>query len=372
MRDIPIGSTHRFVIINLLLLAFAPSSMASASVFSQVDSQRSSSGVAGIIQTPSSPGLNLTLNTPSVTIGLGEDAIVALTITGINGFNDTVALSSSMAVNPPGTSGDGFSVSFRKDAFRISPANPTVLVNVTINAYTLPPYLPAYPPLGSYTMTVFALGQTPPLYSASAKVQVTVVPYALPDPKLLFELGYKGPATSGATIQLDSSFIDVGNTQLVVSGLSFSGDFGTFSEPSWFPLSLFPGEKKALSLNLTIPSGMLLGSHRISSMSTWEYYVPNYYNANGNNFYSGGWTVGNAIVVNGSIVVVANTPPFGPMASALSLAVRNPAVIIGLTIYALLAALASILVIRRDQRKMHKLTKIEPAYVTNQTDLVSR
>lgn len=360
MRNIPIGSTRWFIIINLLLLAIAPWSMSGALAFSQDNSQRSSNTITSAIQTTSSPGLNLTLNTPSVTIGLGEDTIVTLNITGVNGFNDSVALSSSMAPNPPGTSGDGFSASFRKDAFRISSANPTVQVNVTINAYTLPPYLPAYPRLGSYTMMVFALGQTPPLYAASAKMQVTVIPYAPPDPKLLFELGYKGPANPGATIQLDGNFTDIGNTQLVVAGLSFSGDFGAFSEPRGFPQSMFPGEKKTVSVNMTIPSGMNLGSHRISSVSGWDYYLPNHYDATGNNVYTGGWNAGNELVVSGSITVVSSTSPFGPLASALSLAFRNTWVIVGLTLYAFLAALASILVIRNDQRKVRRLTGTQP------------
>jgi hypothetical protein len=361
MRNIPIGPTHWFTIINLLLLAIAPSSMAGAFAFSQSNSQRSSGTTTSMIQTSSNPGLNITLNTSSVTIGLGEDAIVALTITEVNGFNDTVALSSSMMPNPPGTSGDGFSGSFSQNAFRVSPANPTVRVNVTINAYTLPPYLPAYPPLGSYTMTVFALGQTPPLYSASAKMQVTIIPYTSPDPKLLFELAYRGPANPGATIQLDSNFTDIGNTQLVVSGLGFNGDFGTLSQPSRFPLFMFPGEKETISLNITIPSRISLGSHRISSMSIWNYYLPNHYDASGNTFYSGSWNAGSPIVVNGSVNVVSNSIPLGPLASALSPAFRNPVVIAGLTIYAFLAALASILVIRNDQRKVRKLTKTQPA-----------
>jgi hypothetical protein len=361
MRNIPIRSTHWFIITNLLLLAIAPSSVAGAFAFSQGNSQRSSSTIASMIQTSSYPGLNLTLNTSSVTVGLGEDAIVALSVTEVNGFNDSVALSSSMAPNPPGTSGDGFSGSFSQNAFRISPANPTVHVNVTINAYTLPPYLPAYPPLGSYTMTLFALGQTPPLYSASAKMQVTVVSYTPPDPKLLFELGYKGPANPSATIQLEGNFTDIGNTQLVVAGLDLSGDFGALSERPGFPLSMFPGDKKTVSVNITIPSGMALGSHRISSMSAWDYYLPNHYDANRNNFYPGGWNAGNAVVVNGSITVVSNTPPFGPLASALSLAFRNTLVIVGLTVYAFLAALASILVIRNDQQKARKLTRSQPS-----------
>ena len=310
-----------------------------------------------MIQPSSYLGLNLTLNTSSVTVELGEDAIVALTITGVNGFNDSVALSSSMAANPPGTSGDGFSGSFSQNAFRISPANPTVHVNVTIDAYTLPPYLPAYPPLGSYTMTVFALGQTPPLYSGSAEMQVRVIPYTPPDPKLLFELGYKGSANPGAVIQLDSNFTDTGTTQLVVTGLDFSGDFGALSQQTGFPLSMFPGEKKTVSVNITIPSGMTIGSHRISSMSRWAYYLPNHYDANGNNFYPGGWNAGNAVVIDGSITVVSNARPFAPLASALSLAFRNPVVIVGLTVYAFLTALASILVIGNDQRKAHKLTR---------------
>jgi len=313
-----------------------------------------------MIHTSSYPGFNLTLNTSSVTVGLGEDAVVALNITEVNGFNDSVALSSSMAPNPPGTSGNGFSGSFSQNAFRISPANPTVHVNVTINAYTLPPYLPAYPPLGSYTMTVFALGQTSPLYSASAKIQVTVIPYTPPDPKLLFELGYKGPAKPSATIQLEGNFTDIGNTQLVVAGLDFTGDFGALSERQGFPLSMVPGDKKTVSVNITIPSGMALGSHRISSMSAWDYYLPNHYDANGNSFYPGGWNAGNAVVVNGSITVVSNTPPFGLLASALSLVFRNPVVVAGLTVYVFLAALASILVIRNDQRKARKLTKTQP------------
>jgi hypothetical protein len=353
-RNMPLESA-RWTVILLLLLALAPLNMVNALAVGHGNSQQNPDTLVNIPQTGLSPGLNLTLNTPSVTIGLGEDAIVALTITGVNGFNDSVALSSSMVPNPPGTSGDGFSGSFSQNIFRISQVNPTVRINMTINAYTLPPYLPAYPPLGSYTMSLFALGQTPPLYSTSAKLQVTVLPYTPPIPKLLFELGYKGPANPGATIQLDSNFTDIGNTQLVISGLSFSGDFGTFIAPSSLPLSLFPSEKKTLSLNVTIPSGMILGSHRIYSTSTWDYYLPNHYNANSNNFYSGGWNAGNPIIVNGSIAVVANTPPFGPLPSALGVAVRNPAVFVGLTIYALLAALASILVIRRDQRKAHKL-----------------
>jgi len=357
----PIGSTHWFIIINVLLLAIAPSSMAGVFAFSQGNSQRSSSTTTSMIQTSSYPGLNITPNTSAVTIGFGEDAIVALTVTGVNGFNDTVALSSSMTPNPPGSSGDGFSGSFSQNAFRISSANPTVRINMTINAYTLPPYLPAYPPLGSYTMTVFALGQTPLLYSASAKMQVTIIPYTPPDPKLLFELTYRGPANPGATIQVDSNFTDIGNTQLVVSGLGFNGDFGTFSGPSGFPRSMFPGEKETLSLNITIPSAMSLGSHRISSISTWDYYLPNHLDASGNNFYPGSWNAGDAIVVNGSVNVVSNTIPFGPLASTLSLAVRNPVVIAGLTIYAFLVALASILVIRNDQRNARKLTERQPA-----------
>jgi hypothetical protein len=363
MSKIPIGSTHWFIIINLLLLAIAPSSIVGAVAVSHGNSQRASSAMPSIVQTSSSPGLNLTLDTSSVTIGLGEDAIIGLTITGTNGFNDTVALSSSIAPNSPGTTGDGFSGSFSKDVFRISPGNPTFRVNVTVKAYTLPPYLPAYPPLGSYTMTVFATGQTPPLYVASTQMQVNVQPYAPPNPKLLFELGYKGPASPSATIQLDSNFTDIGNVELVVTGLGFSGDFGSFNEPVGLPLSIYPSEKKSLSLNLTISSGMSLGSHRISSMSTWDYYVPNHYDANGNNFYAGGWTTGNAIVVNGSIAVVSNIPsPFGLLASALNLAFRNPAVIVGLTIYAILVTLASILIIRNDLRKGRELAKMHKVF----------
>jgi hypothetical protein len=233
---------------------------------------------------------------------------------------------------------------------------------VTVKAYTLPPYLPAYPPLGSYTLTVFATGQTPPLYVASAQLHMNVQPYAPPNPKLLFELGYKGPANPDAIIQLESNFTDIGNVQLAVTGLRFSGDFGRFNQPSGFPLSIYPGEKKTLVLNLAISSGMSLGSHQISSVTTWDYYIPNYYNAYGNNFYPGGWAAGNPIVANGSIIVVANTsPPFGSLTSALSGAFRNPALIVGLTIYASLAALASIVVIRRDQRKIRKLARMQPA-----------
>src|SRR5689334_19273554 len=131
MRNIPIGSTHWFTIINLLVLTITPSSMAAAFAFSQGNSQRSSGTTTSMIQTSSYPSLNITLNTSAVTIDLGEDAIVALTITGVNGFNDTVALSSSMMSNPPGSSGDGFSGSFSQNAFRVSPASPTIHVNVT-------------------------------------------------------------------------------------------------------------------------------------------------------------------------------------------------------------------------------------------------
>jgi hypothetical protein len=348
----------RWTVILLLLVALAPLNMVNALAVGHGNSQQNPDPLVNILQTGSSPGLNLTLNTPSVTMGLGEDAIVALTITGVNDFNDTVALSSSMAPNSPLTTGDGFSGSFSKDVFRISPGNPTLRVNVTVEAYTLPPFLPAYPQLGSYTITVFATGQTPPLYVASTQMQVNVQPYAPPTPKLLFELGYNGPASPSATIQLDSNFTDIGNVQLVVTGLGFSGDFGSFNEPVGLPLSIYPGEKKSLSLNLTISSGMSLGLHRISSMSTWDYYVPNYYDASGNNFHPGSWTTGNAIVVNGSIVVAANIHSlFGPLASALSLAFRNPAVPLGVIIYAILVTLASILIIRKDHRKAGKLAR---------------
>jgi hypothetical protein len=211
-------------------------------------------------------------------------------------------------------------------------------------------------------MTVFALGQTPPLYSASTQMLVTVQTYAPPDPKVLFELGYKGPANPGSTIQLDSNFTNIGNAQLVITGLRFGGEFGSFSEPSGFPLSIFPGQKKTLSLNMTISPGTSLGSHRISSTSTWEYYVPDHYNATTNQFYPSRWTAGNDIVVNGSIAVVTNTPfPFGPLAATVSLAIRNPAVIAGVIVYAILVTLASTLVIRNDHRKVRKLAKTRPS-----------
>jgi hypothetical protein len=361
VRKIPIGSTRWLVIINVLLLVFAPN-LTCAYAPNNGNSHQVSVTLTNTVQASSSPGLNLTLDTSSVTMGLGEDAIIELTIIGTNGFNDTVGLSASIAPNPPGTTADGFSSSFSRNAFRISPESPTVQLNVTVKAYTLPPYLPAYPPLGSYTLTVFATGQTPPLYVASAQLHMNVQPYAPPNPKLLFELGYKGPANPDAIIQLESNFTDIGNVQLAVTGLRFSGDFGSFNQPSGFPLSIYPGEKKILVLNLAISSRMSLGSHQISSMTTWDYYIPNYYNAYGNNFYPGGWAAGNPIVANGSIVVMANTsPPFGSLTSALSGAFRNPALIVGLTIYASLAALASIVVIRRDQRKIRKLARMQPA-----------
>jgi hypothetical protein len=263
------------IVINVLLLLAIPSSLATATSIESDNLNRTPNAMVGVAQVGSSPGLNLTLDTSQVTIGLGENAIVGLTVTGTNGFNDTVALSSSMMPNPPGTTGDGFSASFSQDVFRISPGQPSTHLNLTINAYTLPPYLPAYPPLGSYTMSVFALGQTPPQYSASTQMQVTVQPYAPPQPKLLVELGYRGLAYPSAEIQLDTNFTDIGNVQLILTGLNLTGDFGSFKETIRFPFSIYPGEKRTTSLNLTIPAGIGLGMHKISLAGTWQYYITN-------------------------------------------------------------------------------------------------
>jgi hypothetical protein len=323
--------------------------------------------MAGIAQIASPPGLNLTLDTNHVAIGLGENAIVELTVIGTNGFNDTVALSSSIAPNPPGTTGDGFSASFSQDVFRISPGQPSTHVNLTLNAYTLPPYPPAYPPLGSYTVSVFALGQNPPHYSASTQMQVTVQPYAPPQPKLLVELGYRGLAYPGAMIQLDTNFTDIGNVQLIVTGINFTGDFGSFKETVGFPLPMYPGEKGTTSLNLTIPPGIGLGEHKISLAGTWEYYIPNYYNSMSNNFYPGSWNSGDPIGVSGPLTVTQKTTsnPFTPIILFLSTFVQisgNVEAIIGLTVYACMATLASLLAIRNDRRKIRELAKTHPVF----------
>ena len=349
------------IIVTVMVLVVVPSTSA-LSLASDRANQESSGMVSSVVHATTSPGLNLTVDSDSVIMGLGTDAIVGLTITGINGFNDSVGLSTSIAPNPPGTTADGFSASFNQAALRISPASPTAHLNVTIRAYTLPPYLPAYPPLGSYTMTVSATGQTPPLYVRSTQIQVTVQPYAPPQPKLLFELAYVGRAYPGSMIRLEGNFTDIGNVQASIAGLDFTGDFGTFNTTSGFPIPIAPAQKTTVSLTMIVPDGMSIGTHVISAMSTWQYYLPNHYDSTRNIFYPGGWYTGNAINVTGSITVVAKSSsipltPLAPILSIISQIAGSPFAIVGLAFYLGLATLASVLMIRNDHRKIRELSK---------------
>lgn len=329
-----------FTIVLTLLAYLISSTLGGGATLDQGLPDRQANFSQGSYGTSSSPDFSVTFSTSFLSVGRGSYGVVGVTVSGTNGFSDTVALSLNISPNPGTSTTDCITADIDPNVVNLSPQQAMASVAVTLFAFE--PRLGCYPPLGTYTVIVFGLAQTPPLSSREDRLTLAIQSIERQGAYLLFEFGYRGLPYAGAAVQLVSNFTNIGSVQVRVTWLNIRADFGSFNQTSGLPLDLGLGQKKTLTMTISIPSAIAAGDHGVSAVASWQW------------LNMSSWVNGGPITINGTIPV---TEPFGPRSVFQILGNLGNVLFAGLVAYLTITVLAVTLVIRSDRRKQRALAK---------------
>ncbi len=90
---------------------------------------------------------------------------------------------------------------------------------------------------------------------------------------LQYVVGSKGAAYQGQEFTAANNFTNTGTVQIQVLQITITTDFGTFT-PTGLPLSISPGQKRTLEMQIQVPSTASVGNHPLSASASFQYLDP--------------------------------------------------------------------------------------------------
>ena len=202
-------------------------------------------------------------------------------------------------------------------------------------------------PLGEYLITVLARWGT---IAHSANLIVTIIEDPSPPPppppgyyeaRLRYHADFYGAPYRGSSIIISNRFTNEGSVRLRVTGVTITGEIGTFRAPSGLPLYVH-NQTVVLNMTLTIPTTARLRNNSITANITWEFLDPS----------TSIWTAGRLLSTPGYIPVLAEGPLSRTIAQFTGIFQSLRSVIVPfMIVYVIIVGSVAVLVIREEKRK---------------------